>query len=45
MLIAWSDHEGQPFFEFLPIHLINAYALIWCLLLHLMSEFGPFIGF
>jgi BMFP domain-containing protein YqiC len=45
MLIAWSDHEGRGFFGFGQIHLIKAFALFWCLILHLIGEFGAFFGF
>lgn len=38
MLIAWSDHEARPTLGFDWIPLINAYALIWCFMLHHSRE-------
>jgi len=45
MLIAWSDHEGRGFSGFGQIHLIKAFALFWCSILHLIGECWGFFRF
>ena len=44
MLIAWSDHEVRATLGFCPIPLINAYALIWCFMLHHSREKRVFLA-
>jgi BMFP domain-containing protein YqiC len=44
MLNAWSDHEARPTLGFDLIPLINANALIWCLLLHHSREKRVFLS-
>jgi hypothetical protein len=45
MLIAWGDIECPAVHGFVTIPSINANALYWCVILHLMSEFWAFFGF
>jgi hypothetical protein len=45
MLIAWGDIECPRVLGFVTIPPINANALYWCLILHLMGEFRAFFRF
>ncbi len=45
MLIAWGDIELLGVHSFVTNPPNNANALFWCLILHLLGEFGAFFRF